>query len=239
MAWNEQLSNKLKNLKLIQNPNAQQQAKIVNLQSMKAGAGKVVSGVSPVATNNSGLSQSLQGLAATGTDPMARTITPESFAAQRQAFTDQQYQALTADYAQRQEQQRQQLEQDLYNRGYRPDQTSTTGPGSWSGMTQDFNKSWNDAYLQAGAQAAQLGGQEFDRQFGAQEDIINSQLQRELGLGQLAQTSLDRQQRMKELQKQLASNAAIARINKGGSGGYRAVGSTAYDPGFDVIGGTI
>jgi len=193
----------------------------------------------PVPAPNPALSESLQGLAAAGTAPVERTITPENFAPQRAAFEKQQYEALTAGYGERQAQQKQQLEQDLYNRGYRPDQTTTQGAGSWNDMQGSFNKSWNDAYLQAGAKAGEMGGQEFDRMFGAQEAARGLDVERELGMGQLADSALSRRQRMEELRRQLAGNAAIARIQKGPSGGYRPRGPAQADPGFDILGGNL
>lgn len=42
MSWNEKLSNELKNLKLNKKPNAKQQQRILELQNIKKGAGKVV-----------------------------------------------------------------------------------------------------------------------------------------------------------------------------------------------------
>ena len=135
----------------------------------------------------------------------ARTITPENFAGQRQQIEDQTYKGLTRDYEKRYGQQKQQLEQDLYSRGYRPDQTTTEGAGSWNDMQSGLNKDWNDAYAGAADQARQAGGQEFDRLFGAQEDVIASQF------GQAQQT---RQQRVGDIKN------------------LNAVGTGVRDPGY-------
>lgn len=192
----------------------------------------------PAAAPNTALEQSLGGLAAAGTTPSERTINAQTFAPERQRIEQQQYQALTSDFARREAQQKQQLEQDLYNRGYRPDQTSTTGPGSWDSMQGEFRSNWNDAYMQAKAQAQQLGGQEFDRMFGAQEDMINSQQNREQYLGSLAQAGLDRaaQERMAEAQRKNAVQIANIQMRRSGVSGARAPSRPAReDPGFDII----
>lgn len=184
---------------------------------------------------NTAMSDALSGLAAAGTAPQERTITPENFAAQRAALEKQQYGALTSDFARRQEQQRQQLEQDLYNRGYRPDQTTTTGPGGWDSMHGEFNKNWNDAYLNAAAQASQLGGQEFDRMFRSQEDVIASNQNRESYLGTLANAGLDRasQERLAKLQRD--NNLRIAQMQMARRAGGAAPQAATPDKGFDII----
>lgn len=199
--------------------------------------GNAVAG--PAQAENPALSQSLQGLAAAGTSPMQRTITADNFAPQRAAFEKQQYDALTAGYADRQKQQQQQLEQDLYNRGYRPDQTTTQGAGSWNGMTESFNKSWNDAYLQAGAKAGEMGGQEFDRMFNAQEAARGLDIERELGMGSLAQGQRQLTSQEKIAAAQRKNNLRIAQMQlarSGGAGGGAA--APVEDPGFDILGGT-
>jgi len=191
----------------------------------------------PVTAENPALSQSLQGLAAAGTTPMDRTITAENFAPQRAAFEKQQYEALTSGYADRQKQQQQQLEQDLYNRGYRPDQTTTQGAGSWNGMTDTFNKSWNDAYLQAGAKAGEMGGAEFERMFNAQETAIGNDINRELGMGQIAQGQRQLTSQEKIAAQQRKTNLRIAQIQAARSGGGGGA-APAEDRGFDILGGS-
>lgn len=179
----------------------------------------------------SALGQSLQGLAATGVTPSQRSITPENFAEQRAKLEQGAYDYMTADYAQRQGMQKDQLEQDLYNRGYRPDQTQTTGPGGWNAMTGELTNKWNDAYAKAKFEASQLGGQEFDRVTGLESDKIGQEIERELGLGGIATNVKSLKSNEKIAQKQLASNAAIARMQNA-----RRSGSAApADKGFDVI----
>jgi hypothetical protein len=190
------------------------------------------------AAASSALSESLQGLAATGVTPQPWQVTPGNFADQREKFRNEAYTNMTSDYAKRQGAQQQQLEQDLYNRGYRPDQTTTEGPGGWKSMTGELTDRWNDAYANAAFQASQLAGQEFDRVHNAENDIISQQTNRELGLGGIASNTLGIKSNEKIAKKQLAQQAAIARMNAARrySG---APAAASNDPGFDVLGGTI
>ena len=198
----------------------------------------VAAPVGPTPAPNAALEQSLGGLAAAGTAPSERTINEQTFAPERARFEKQQYDALTRDFGRREGQQKQQLEQDLYSRGYRPDQTATTGPGGWDSMQGEFRDNWNDAYLDAGAQASQLGGQEFDRMFNAQETMIGNQMTRENYLGGLAQSGLDRasQERMAAQQRRNAVRIANIQMQpRGGSGGVRTAAPAAPDRGYDIL----
>jgi hypothetical protein len=164
------------------------------------------------------------------------TITPENFAGQRKSLEDLAYTGLTSDFATRQAQQKQQLEQDLYNRGYRPDQTTTDGPGGWNAMTGELTNNWNDAYLQARVQASQLGGQEFDRMFGAQQDTIDSQISREANMISGASSAADRATQERIARQTARNNARIARMQLAArGGGARPTGEETPSRGFDII----
>lgn len=102
-----------------------------------------------------------------------RQITEDSFADQRQRYSDQVYDALASDLDKRRAQETQAFEQSLYNRGYRPDQI---GQGQWSDMSSDFRDSWQDQYRNARLAGIREGGAEFDRALGAQETVRGNQL---------------------------------------------------------------
>jgi hypothetical protein len=187
----------------------------------------------PVATTTPGQSAVGGNVTVSVQDP---TITPENFAEQRKSLEDLAYTGLTSDFATRQSQQKQQLEQDLYNRGYRPDQTTTEGPGGWNAMTGELTNNWNDAYLQARVQASQLGGQEFDRMFGAQQDAIDSQISREANMISGASSAADRATQERIAKKNARNNLRIARMqlaNRGG--GVQRTGEETPSREFDII----
>src|SRR5690606_32768983 len=71
---------------------------------------------------------------------------------------------------------KQEYEQSLYNRGYRPDQSQ------YMEMMKDFEQRWSDKRLDAQRAAFQEGGAEFERMFGAD---LKTRDQRVSELGEL------------------------------------------------------
>jgi len=82
----------------------------------------------------------------------------------RQKAEDASYGRLTKGFDDTYSKEKQQFEQDLYNRGYRPDQT---GEGQYTDMMKDFEGGWADRRDSARLQSVQEGGAEFDRMFEA------------------------------------------------------------------------
>lgn len=171
-----------------------------------ATANKPVGPSTTTATTQPG--PAMQNLAKVGVP--AQSITPENFIPERQRLEQTSYANITRDYDKRRLAQKQQLEQDLYNRGYRPDQTSTTGAGSWNDMTSTFESGWQDAYAKAAAESQRLGGEEFDRMFGANQAAIDTQGGLAYQQGQLRESAADRASRERIARMQLARRGAAA-----------------------------
>lgn len=169
----------------------------------------------------------LQDLAKVGVPTQA--ITPDNFLPERRRLEDTSYANITRDYDKRYQAQKQQLEQDLYNRGYRPDQTTTEGPGSWKAMQSEFESGWQDAYSKAAAESQRLGGEEFDRMFGAQQDAITGQGNLAYQQGQLKESAADRASRLQIAKMQLARQGVSGRPQTGRTRPQKE------DLGFDII----
>lgn len=96
----------------------------------------------------------------------------------RQRMEDQVFASLTRGMGEQKQRDMQQLQQTLHNRGI------PVGSDLYNQQMQEFNRSYADRELAARGQATQLGGQELERGFGIQENLLKNQLG-ELGyLGQ-------------------------------------------------------
>ena len=171
-----------------------------------------------------------------------RTINEQTYAPERKRIEDATYGNLTQGWEQKQAAEKQQFDQDLYNRGYRPDQA---GAGQYQDLSGQFQKSWMDRYDQARNTAVQTGGNEYDAALAAQENQITNRFNEALGARQqysgttqgLLQQNTQAQQQIanaKYQRGQLAAQAAALRAQSRPSG--RPSGSgTNNDPGFDVV----
>jgi hypothetical protein len=122
-------------------------------------------------TTGQGLAQNTLGQFQAGFNPeTAQRVSTGDLAADRARIEEEVFGRLTRGLDERKGNEQQQMEQTLRNRGI------PLGSKQWNDQMAEFNKRYDTQIADARAQAAQMGGEEYSRNFGINEQLIANQI---------------------------------------------------------------
>lgn len=118
----------------------------------------------------------LSGLGGAFDPTLAQRTTTGDLNADRARIEEEVFGRLTRGLQDQKQSEKQQLEQNLFNRGI------PVGSKLWNDQLKQFDERFDTQILDARAQAAQMGGEELARSFGINEQLIANQLSQQQGI---------------------------------------------------------